>query len=88
MFSKRIVTIRISEIISQNAISTAPSNISEVKSSKHLKRKVESDYISFCGTHRPSIDFISTNETMRVFLKSNIKPTKVTGEERFLLKYR
>ena len=53
-----------------------------------MKRKVESEYISFCGTHRPSIDFISTNETMRVFLKSNVKPTKVTGEERFLLKYR
>lgn len=53
-----------------------------------IERKIESDYISFCGTHRPSIDFISTNETMRVFLKSNIKPSKVTGEERFLLKYR
>ena len=51
-------------------------------------REVESSYISFCDVHRPSIDFVSTNETMRVLLKSQMKKKDLTGEERFMLKYR
>merc|ERR1712113_994420 len=48
----------------------------------------ETDYISFCGEHRPSIDFVSTNETMRVLLNSNVSKKDITGEERFLIKFR
>ena len=51
-------------------------------------RNVESNYISFCDVHRPSIDFVSTNSTMRVLLKSQMKKKDMTGEERFMLKYR
>lgn len=48
----------------------------------------ETDYISFCGEHRPSIDFISSNETMRILLNSNLPKKDATGEERFLIKFR
>ena len=46
------------------------------------------NYISFCGSAIPSIDFVTESEVARIWLKSDLSPEKVTGNEKYMIKFR
>jgi len=48
----------------------------------------DNNYISFCGRHTPSIDFISEGEVMRVYLRSDVSTALSNGDEKYKLKFR